>query len=310
MILGHQLLVKNLKELADLGKLAHGYIFFGSVGVGKFLVAQALANYLEGKSFDLEPGILNDALVILPDEKNTISIDQVREIRKFLFQRPNLSLRRTVIINDADDLTVEAQNALLKIAEEPPEAGLLILVVRDPEFLKETLISRLNKIYFSNVKTSEVEEWLEKSCSTKHIACNAKHITWSREEIKEAAEKSMGRPGLALKMFEDEEFKELMKTADKFLKISAGQAKDFLKDLLDSPVGGNGFDLSRFLDALILRITNRFTNLPAGRQVYESDELRKKDRDLWHRVLRLKKEASYFNLNPKIQLQALLESWQ
>ena len=300
MLIGHRLLIENFKKLADNNLLAHGYVFFGAVGVGKFLVAQALANYLKGKNFDLEPGILNDALVILPDEKNTISIDQVREIRNFLFQRPNLSLRRTVIINDADNLTVEAQNALLKIAEEPPEAGLLILVVRDPEFLKETLISRLNKIYFSNVKTSEVEEWLGKTCNTEHIACSTK-------DIKEAAEKSMDRPGLALKMLEDKEFQELLKTADKFLKVSPSQGKDFIKDLLDHPPTGEDFDLSRFLDALILRITNRFTNLPAGRQVYESDEFRKKDRELWHRVLRLKKEASYFNLNPKIQLQALLE---
>jgi len=117
----------------------------------------------------------------------------------------------------------------------------------------------------------------------------------------------MGRPGLALKMLEDKEFQELLKTADKFLKVSPSQGKDFIKDLLDHPPTGEDFDLSRFLDALILRITNRFTNLPAGRQVYESDEFRKKDRELWHRVLRLKKEASYFNLNPKIQLQALLE---
>ncbi|MDO8574590.1 MAG: hypothetical protein Q7R86_03095 [bacterium] len=296
MILGHQLLVKNLKELADLGKLAHGYLFFGPEGVGKFLVAQALANYFERKNFDLEPGILNDVLVILPDEKNTISIDQVREIRNFLFQRPNLSLRRTVIINDADNLTVEAQNSLLKITEEPPEAGLLILVVRDPEFLRETLISRLNKIYFSNVKTSEVEEWLKR-------ICDMRHETWSREEIKEAAEKSMGRPGLALRILEDEEFQKLLKTADKFLKVSPSQRKDFIKDLLDSPIGGD-FSILNFLDAVAIELSLR--KRPPSSKDY--GRVNENDFNLWHRVLRLKKVASYFNLNPRIQLQALLES--
>ena len=66
MLIGHRLLIENFKKLADNNLLAHGYVFFWALGVGKFLVAQALANYLEGKNFDLEPGILNYALIIFP----------------------------------------------------------------------------------------------------------------------------------------------------------------------------------------------------------------------------------------------------
>ena len=51
MIIGHQHLVKDFKQLAKAGKLAHGYIFFGEPEVGKFYFAKHLANFLENATF-------------------------------------------------------------------------------------------------------------------------------------------------------------------------------------------------------------------------------------------------------------------
>jgi len=305
-MVGHKLLVKNFKNLVEAEKLSHGYIFFGADGVGKKTFALSLANFLENKEFFYEDGSVNvgdfenkkhvifsDLLLIEPNENRTIGIDVVRELKNFLTQRPNKSPKRTAIIDEAEFLTTEAQNALLKIAEEPPASSLLVLIAREPEIFVATLGSRLQKIYFAPVKISDVEEWLEKSCSTKHVVC-------SREELRKIAEKSMGKPGLAFKILKDEKFQATSKLAEKFLKISGSNRKDFLKELLEP----EDFDILGFLDAVILQITNHFTNLPTGRQVYEPDGLRKQEKEikLWHKVLRLRQDFSNFPLNPKLQL--------
>jgi len=276
MILGHKHLIADFKKMADETLFGHGYIFFGQEGVGKFLTARALANYLETKNFVWSDGALSDVLVIEPDEKSSIGIDKTREISGYLYQRPIISKYRTVIVNNAETLTSEAQNSLLKISEEPPVAGLLILIVRDPELLRETLVSRFNKLFFSNLSINEVTDWLVKEYNISVVKAGG------------LARESFGRPGLALKLFKDEDYKELLKSAKKFLKLGDSERKDFLKNL----TGEVAFNLEEFLDAVAVNIALS----------------EKRSFDLWHRTLQLKKEASYFNLNPRVQLQALLES--
>ena len=160
MLIGHAAIIKELKRLADQSGLSHGYVFWGPAMVGKRVVAESLANYLETGSFE-EPKLLQDFLSITPDEKNTIGIDHVRQIKNFLWQKPAISARRTVVLDDAQCMTTEAQNALLKITEEPPESSLLILITSDAEAILPTILSRLPKIYFGTVREKEIERWLE-----------------------------------------------------------------------------------------------------------------------------------------------------
>lgn len=297
MLVGHKLLVKSFRNLVEADKLSHGYIFFGSDGVGKKTFALSLANFLENKKFDPIRGketlralaasngagfesekILSDLFLVEPNEKKTIGIDAIRKLKNFLSQKPNLSLRRTAIIDEAEFMTTEAQNALLKIAEEPPASSLLILIVREPEIFAATLGSRLQKIYFSTIKIEEVEGWLKAQ---------------SVVNAGEMAKRSLGKPGLALKMAQNEKFKETQKLAERFLKTSGSTRKDFLKELLEP----DDFDLLSFLDAVILQITNNL-------RIYESDNLKMKEKEieLWHRVLKLRQDFSNFPLNPKLQL--------
>ncbi len=139
--------------------------------VGKRTVAQALAHFLEKGEFEPCPPaneILQDAKLIdlafakqLDRElKDSISIDAVREIKNFLWQRPNVSPKRTLIIDEAELLTTEAQNALLKITEEPPASSLLIVVASDLDGIMPTILSRLQKIHFGAVPEAEIAKWL------------------------------------------------------------------------------------------------------------------------------------------------------
>src|SRR3989338_2928228 len=110
MFIGHQHLVKDFKSLVKAGRLAQGYIFFGEPEVGKFYFAKHLANFLETEEFQIAQRPLGDALIL----ENPSGIDEVRQIKNFLWQKPVASSRRLAIINNAENLTSQAQNAILK----------------------------------------------------------------------------------------------------------------------------------------------------------------------------------------------------
>ena len=296
MLVGHKLLADSFKSLIKNERLAHAYLFFGPEGVGKKLFALNLANFLSSRGGSppkgeqatfggeiIDGGIINDAMLIEPNESKTIGIDEARRVKDFLRLRPNVSSRRMVIIDEAEFLTTEAQNALLKITEEPPDSSLLILIARDPEILMPTINSRLQKIYFPSLPQKEVEMWLMREHSV------------AKTEAEKLAKESFGSPGLALRMLNSDKFKETRKLAERFLKISYAERKDFLKILLEP----EDFDMLSFLDAVILISSLR---------IHESENLRKREKEieLWHKLLGLRRDFSNFSLNPKLQLQALI----
>lgn len=136
-------LQKDFKELAVSGKLAQGYIFFGSRD-GKEDFAKRLSNFLENKDWQSSSDLRLDFLEVGK------GIDDIRAAAQFLWQKPLVSSRKTLLIPQAENLTIEAQNAILKISEDSPPHALLIITVNDPESLLPTLTSRFQKIYFGN----------------------------------------------------------------------------------------------------------------------------------------------------------------
>jgi len=274
-IVGHEKIIEDLKRLAESGNLSHGYIFFGPAMVGKRSVALAFANFLERGERLAEPKFLTDGLVIEPGEGGTIGIDAMRQLKYFLWQKPNASRRRTAIIAEAQTMTAEAQNAILKIAEEPPPSTLLILITSDLDGLLPTIYSRLQKIYFSDVPERLIAEWVAKN--------------FPEERSPEAiVERSFGKPGLARRLIEDGEFNESLKTAESLLKLQGDRRRDFIKNLLKS----DDFSMNKLLDAMIVYVS--------------SAPLRDKGKtDFWHKLLELRHDSAYFNLNPRIQLEAI-----
>lgn len=139
-------LKKDFKKLVDAGRLGHGYLLFGHESASEKLdFARELANYLENQIWALSERILIDAQFI--DTLEESGIDSMRSASQFLWQKPALSSRRTLVIDRADNLTLPAQNAILKISEEPPPHALIILLVKNPDVLLPALQSRFQKIY-------------------------------------------------------------------------------------------------------------------------------------------------------------------
>ncbi|MDE2020132.1 MAG: hypothetical protein KGJ13_07345 [Patescibacteria group bacterium] len=302
-MLGHQKIFADLQSLARGNALSHAYLFHGPSMVGKKRAARMLAEYLESEGLEQrlkkdersgvvspighyastaeENAILNDCTMIEP-MNGSIGIDAVREIKNFLWQKPNASPRRTLVIDDAELLTAEAQNALLKITEEPPESSLLILVAADAEALMPTLLSRLEKVYFGLVPEREIAAWLGARKKEKG----------TRDKESFPIQRSMGKPGLAWRLVHDEELKKNIALAENFLKSQPATRRDFIKKLIEP----EEFDLNRFLDAVIMVLAwNRTGNQKPAT-----------GNRLWHKALALREREANFSLNPRLQLENLL----
>lgn len=125
---------------------AQAVLLQGVEGVGKSIVARELIAQL----LDTLPEHLNQhayTRIIEPDGGN-ISIAPIRELASFVALRvPGAAvIARAIIICDADTMTREAQNALLKLLEEPPERTVLLLTTSHPKHLLPTILSRLQKV--------------------------------------------------------------------------------------------------------------------------------------------------------------------
>jgi len=216
MLCGHKDLKEGFSVLSKKGNLSHGYIFFGEPQVGKFSFALSLANYLETKEFDLPTRMLSESLIIKES-----GIDCVREIKNFLWQKPQNSPKRTVIIDNADLLTAEAQSAILKITEEPPEHALIILIAGNLNNILPPILSRLQKIYFSRISKNEISDFLIKSLEVEKVKAG------------ELAVLAYGRPGRAIDLMNSENLSEADEMAQKLLRSAGFNRSQFIKKLVD-----------------------------------------------------------------------------
>ncbi len=167
MLYGYDSLVQSLKRLADARELSHAYIFFGEAQTGKFLHAQALANYLETGVFDAPTKVLQETHVVTMEKEDDaesdterMGIHAVHRAIHFLRQSPVFSPYRVVIVRDVEWLTDQAQNALLKILEEPPQQSIIILTVTDPGVCLPAVASRAQKVHFKTLSNQEMGEYI------------------------------------------------------------------------------------------------------------------------------------------------------
>lgn len=145
---------QSLERLKSGGRFPHALIFEGAPGSGKktaadyaatMLLCRDEANAPCGACTSCKKSLENhpDFFTLLPENKSkTISVDKVREIRLSAYITPHESKRKVYFIPEAQRLRTEAQNALLKLIEEPPEAAYFIMTTPSRSNLLETVISR------------------------------------------------------------------------------------------------------------------------------------------------------------------------
>jgi DNA polymerase-3 subunit delta' len=205
-----------LKNYIEQGKLQGGFLFTGQEGVGKKLAAKQLAKQVNCLKQGLDTcdecvscrKIENNQhpdvhIIELADAE--IKIEYIRELQKEISFRPYEGKKKVFIIDNAHRLTGEAQNAILKILEEPPRDSLIILISDKPSLMFKTIISRCKIFRFFSLPRTELEGIFKNDYK---LTDNLAHFL---------AYFCEGRPGYALRLKDKDILREKNNIIDGFI---------------------------------------------------------------------------------------------
>ncbi len=171
--IGHENIKDELNKVVKSGSISHAYLFVGKDGIGKKKVALDFAKDIlclenaDGHACGKCDACLkfesNPDLQVLIPEKGAIKVDSVREFTREMFLLPTVSNRKVFIIDEAETMNEQAQNALLKCLEEPPLYASIILITSNKEKLLRTIKSRVAEVAFDSLSKDEIKKILEEN---------------------------------------------------------------------------------------------------------------------------------------------------
>ena len=182
-IIGNQLIKEELQKSIEQDKVSHSYLFVGIEGIGKQMIAKEFAQMIlctsdtikgchQCKScIEFQSENHPDFLYIEPDG-NSIKIEQIRYLQRKIQEKPIISNQKVYIINDADRMTTEAQNCLLKTLEEPPEYSTIILIGSNENAFLNTIKSRCMIISFQPIPSNEIKKYIKETYGISSVSPN------------------------------------------------------------------------------------------------------------------------------------------
>src|SRR2546428_1348735 len=205
-LLGQPRLIERLEERLIRGEVSHAYLISGPRSIGKHTLALRIAQTLLcetgrmpggcGKCLacrKVERGSHPDVRSIeRPADRERISIEQIREMERDLALKPLEGVYRVVIVDDAADLSPDAQHSMLKTLEEPPAHAILLILTRTPQGIEETIVSRCQPLAMRPVPTPRLYAYLLERTGDAKLA-----------EL--VAPLAQGRPGAAMVLAADED---------------------------------------------------------------------------------------------------------
>ena len=179
-IIGNDKIKQQLKQAIDLNKASHSYLFLGTSGIGKKMIAKEFSKMILCESeekycnhckscIEFDSDNNPDFQMIVPDGAS-IKIDQIRQMQKKLLEAPIISKNKVYIIDDADLMTTEAQNCLLKTLEEPPEFVTIILIGSKENSFLSTIKSRCTIIKFQEIEDEQIKKYLIQNYGIENIS--------------------------------------------------------------------------------------------------------------------------------------------
>ena len=220
-IVGHKEIIRHLQNAIRLGKVSHAYIFSGETGCGKKLLATAFAMTLQCEQRGVDPCLTcssckkamsknhPDIINITHEKPNSIGIEDIRsQLIDDVAIKPYCSSYKIYIISEAEKLTLQAQNALLKTIEEPPAYAVILLLTNNMDALLPTITSRCVKLGLRPVKESMVKEYLMEKL----------HIP--DYQAKMDASLAQGNIGKAKQLAQSEDFAQVAENALRLLRRS------------------------------------------------------------------------------------------
>lgn len=273
-------LIKNerLKQTLS-GSLSHAYIIEGAKGSGRLTAVRnaAAAALCENRESESHPlpcgecsvcsrifrGIHPDVIETQLEDKKSIGVDTVRNLRSQVFIAPSESDFKFFVIGDADLMTPEAQNALLISLEEPPEFSVFFLLVTDKSLLLETIRSRCVTLNTERLDADMVRRELEK-------------ITGDKALIEKAISAADGSLGEAIRLISDGSAEKdgLRDTAAELIRvILTGSAADKVRLAVGFPKSKDAQDkIFTYAVCAVRDIISKKVRTDAGLMFYGSDD--------------------------------------
>lgn len=174
-VVGHKNIIQYIGNAVTSDTVSHAYILNGEKGSGKKLLANLFAMSLQCQNREADgdacgkcqsckkavSGNQPDIIRVVHEKPTTISVDDIREqVNNDIVIKPYSSRHKVYIIADADMMSVQAQNALLKTIEEPPEYAVIMLLTENAEVLLPTIRSRCVMLKLRNIKDRLVKKYL------------------------------------------------------------------------------------------------------------------------------------------------------
>lgn len=276
-IIGHEQIKEHLKNSISMDKVGHAYILNGPDKSGKMMLAEAYAMALQCVKHESEPCMTchscrqaaehnqPDIIYVLHEKPNTISVDDIRsQLNNDIVIKPYSSRYKIYIIDEAEKMNVQAQNALLKTLEEPPAYAVILLLTTNADQFLPTILSRCIRLDLKAVRDDVIREYLMKTMQ----------IPDYQADICTAF--AQGTVGKAIQLASSEDFNELKASAIQLMKrlwdIDFYEMGAAVKQIGEYKLEINDyFDLMMiwFRDVLYMKATNDVNGLIFQDEAYE-----------------------------------------
>ena len=250
-IVGHENIIDYFQNAIRIQKYSHAYILNGEDGMGKNLLASVFAATLQCEAHDINPcGVCKSCLQAVsgnhPDikyvthEKASISVDDIRiQLNNDVQIKPYSSNYKVYIVDEAEKLTEQAQNALLKTIEEPPEYAIILLLTNNCNLFLETILSRCVNLNLKAIPKESIKKYL------------MEHVKVPDYQAELSATFANGNLGKAIQLSSSEEFTQMKEEVVHLLKsvddYELSQIMESIKKILV-----NKSEIYTYLDLLLL----------------------------------------------------------
>ena len=276
-IIGHDDVVNHLQNAIQMGKVSHAYIFNGEVGAGKKMLASAFAMALQCEKHGTDPCMECDSckralsknhpdiITITHEKPNSIGIEDIRiQLIDDVSIKPYTGPYKIYILNEAEKLTLQAQNALLKTIEEPPAYAVILLLTTNAESFLPTILSRCVTLNLKAVPDEKIKKFL------------MAHYQIPDYQADVCVAFAQGNVGKAIQLAASDDFNELKASALQLIKrlhdIDLYEMTEAVKQISEYKLQINDyFDLMMiwFRDVLYLKATNDVDGLIFKDEVYD-----------------------------------------
>lgn len=235
-ILGHDMIKEHFKKAIEAHKVSHAYILTGEAGMGRKSLANAFAMTLLCEKGKSEPcmechackqvmtGNHPDLVYVTHEKPNSIGVDDIREqINDTIMIRPYSSYYKIYIVDDAEKMTAQAQNALLKTMEEPPSYAVILLLTTNQEAFLPTILSRCVQLKLKPLQDYVVKQYLTESVGIPQAEADV-YAAFAR-----------GNLGKAIHLAESEDFRvmydDVLYLLKNIKKMDISELLDYIKKL-------------------------------------------------------------------------------